>query len=338
MSVPTKIIYSEAAVDIVTQPFLVGDELSVLARAASKDWLASLPPEALKGALSLEILNGGRHYYVTEAYGDLLGERCPVVSIRAKRGHASAESYGGPAHLNKDLPPGTELYQSPGSDWCVRIWEQKGEVNGTLLVADTIATGTTLAAVLGWAVQKMEATGNVHDIYLFTIAGASHWPENPADGGLMPKLESVQETLVKYGKSLHITFANGRYALAKNGTDLGVVGADIDPRARAAMSKRWPANFLPFLRCVIWDWGDRFDTAHFAHYLDEIHTYYRAQPHCPPELLRGIETRLAALPTAHRPHKHAHHTSHSSCFARTSLYSLVGLAAFTLVFRQFIRR
>lgn len=35
-SVPTNIIYSEAGVDILTQPFLVGPELSKLARAASK--------------------------------------------------------------------------------------------------------------------------------------------------------------------------------------------------------------------------------------------------------------------------------------------------------------
>jgi len=329
--VPTKILFSEAGVDIITQPFLVGDELSRLARAASKDWLASLPPAALKGALSLEILNGGRHYYVTEAYGDLLGDRCPVMSIRAKRGHASAENYGGPAHLNKDIPKGTELYQSPQSDWCVRIWEQKGEITGTLLVADTIATGTTLAGVLGWAVQKMEASGNVHDIYLFTIAGASHWPENPADGGLMPKLEALQATLRKYGKSLHITFANARFVLAKNGTDLGVLGADIEPRARALMSKRWPEKFLPYLRCVVWDWGDRFDASKIAHHLDEIHTYYRAQPHCPPDLLRGIETRLAVLPRYHR------HNHNSSRYAILSLYSLIGLAAVTLVVRQLKR-
>jgi hypothetical protein len=132
MSIPMTTIFSEAGIDIVTQPYLVGAELSVLARASSKDWLMSLPPEALKGAVSLEILNGGRHYYVTEAYGDFLGARCPVMSVRAKRGHSSANNFGGPAHLDKNVPAGTEFFQSPQSDWCVRIWDQKGEITGTV--------------------------------------------------------------------------------------------------------------------------------------------------------------------------------------------------------------
>jgi hypothetical protein len=265
------------------------------------------------------------------------------MSIRAKRGHASANAYGGPAHLNQNIPAGTELYQSPQSDWCVRIWEQKGEITGTLLVADTIATGTTLAGVLGWAVQKMVASGNVQDIYLFTIAGASHWTENPKDGGLMPKLDEVQETLQQYGKSLHVTFANARFKLAANGTDLGVIGADIDPRARALMSKRWPNEFLPFMRCVVWDWGDRFDPSKFAHHLDEIYTYYRAQPHCPQDLLRNIETRIAAL-AASQPKPHAalatsqpKATRREGCSVSCGLYSLIGLAALVMVVRQLRR-
>jgi len=303
MSVPFTTLFSEAGISIVTQPYLVGEELSALSRVASKDWLASLPPEALKGAQSLEILNGGRHYYVTEAYGDLFGDRCPVVSVRAKRGHASPNDYGGPAHNDKNLPAGTDLYQSPSSDWCVRIWEQKGEIHSNLLVADTIATGTTLAGVLGWAVEKMVASGNVHDIYVFTIAGASHWPENPKDGGLIPKLVPLQETLQKYGKSLHVTFCNARFKLSANGTDLGVLGADIDPRARPLLEKCWPDKFLPFMRCVVWDWGDRFDPSKFGHHLEEVYEHYRAQPNCPASLLRNIEKRLAALPPHLRTHK-----------------------------------
>jgi hypothetical protein len=187
--------------------------------------------------------------------------------------------------------------------------------------------------VLGWAVQKMVNSGNVHDIYVFTIAGASHWPENPKDGGLMPKLEGLQKTLQQYGKGLHVTFANARYKLSPNGTDLGVVGAEIEPRARALMDKRWPDKFLPFMQCVVWDWGDRFDPSKSPHHLDEIYTYYRAQPHCPPDLIRNIEKRLAALP----PHQRPVHHKNSSCYLRLSFYSLVGLAAASIVVRQFKR-
>jgi hypothetical protein len=330
--VPTTTIFSEAGVEIITQPYLVGEELSVLARKASKDWLASLPREALQGAQSLEILNGGRHYYVTEAYGDLLGQQCPVVSVRAKRGHASQDSYGGPAHIDKNLEPGTELYRSANSDWCVRIWQQVGTINSTLLVADTIATGTTLAGVLGWAVDSMERAGSVHNIYVFTIAGASDWPAKPEDGGLMPKLIESQKKLAKYGKSLHVTFCNAKFCLAINGTDLGLEGADIEPRAKAMIAKKWPTSFLPFMRCVVWDWGDRFNPTKFSHHLEEVYTHYCAQRNCPRGLLENIEWRLASLPPDLRTPK-----QQTNSQMRIGSLAIIGLAV-VLAGRGWVQR
>ena len=75
-----------------------------------------------------------------------------------------------------------ELYQSPGSDWCVRLWQIPEELalTGPVLVGDTIGTGTTLAGVLGWLVSKMKAAGTVQDIHIFTIAGAAEWAKGGA--------------------------------------------------------------------------------------------------------------------------------------------------------------
>ena len=110
--------------------------------------------------------------------------RCLSHSARVPgaAGHASGETYGGPAHNDQNLEPGMELYQSPGSDWCVRLWQIPEELalTGPMLVGDTIGTGTTLAGVLGWLVSKMKAAGTVQDIHIFTIAGAAEWAKGGA--------------------------------------------------------------------------------------------------------------------------------------------------------------
>ena len=195
--------HSAAAAEIVVRPYLVEDELSALALQASIDWVRSLPAESLGGAppVSLEILNGGKYYYTKDAW-DAVRPDIParLLRLRARRGHASGETFGGAAHNDKNLEPGMELYQSPGSDWCVRIWEIPEDLclTGPILVGDTIATGTTLVGVLGWLVSKMEAAGSVQDIHVFTIVGASKWASG--DGGVIEKLKHVDESLRKHGK------------------------------------------------------------------------------------------------------------------------------------------
>jgi len=289
-------IFSEAGVEIVASPFLVSQELEVLAQAASEDFVRSLPKDRLEvqpQPVSLEILTGGRYYFLARAYESATGSACGLTSLRAKRGHRSAETYGGPAHLDKDLPPGTELWCADGSDWCVRIWDIEPLPRGPLLVGDTIGTGTTLAGVLGWVAQRMEAAGEVFDIYVFAIAGAAEWE---ADGGVIKKLEPVDKVLRKHGRELHVTFANGRFALQSNGTDMNpcpTMGAQLEPRAQALLEQKVGAGFLKSMRCAVWDWGDRFRKP--LEHLEEVHEHFAAQDNCPEYITTGINERLAKL-------------------------------------------
>lgn len=289
-------IFSAAGVEIVASPFLVSQELEVLAQSASEDFVCSLPKDRLEAQpqpVSLEILNGGRYYFVARAYENVMGSSCSVASLRAKRGHRSAETYGGPAHLDRDLPPGTDLWCADGSDWCVRIWDIESLPRGPLLVGDTIGTGTTLAGVLGWVAQQMEAAGEVFDIYVFTIAGAAEWAK---DGGVLTKLAPVDEVLRKHGRELHVTFANGRFALQSNGTDLSPCpthGAQLEPRAQDLLEQKVGAGFLKSMRCAIWDWGDRFRQP--MEHLEDVHSHFATQENCPEYITAGIKDRLAKL-------------------------------------------
>ena len=265
--------FSAAGCEIVASPFLVGEaELGKLALTCSEDWIKSLPADVLDPAgpapVSLEILNGGKFYYLQSAWTNIYPDNpcgestalsplplifsyksekslcgAGVLKLRARRGHASDETYGGPANNDKNLEAGMELYQSEGSDWCVRLWEIPAELGltGPVLVGDTIGTGTTLvralhfplshsfshtnlkspcaeqAGVLGWLTEKMVAAGSVQDIHVFTIAGAAEWG---TDGGVVKKLGPVDEALAAHGKQLTLTFCNARFALQSNGTDL----------------------------------------------------------------------------------------------------------------------
>ena len=272
-------VFSEAGIEIVARPYLVEDELSILSQSCSEDWVRWLTSSGHVTAdatpTSLEILNGGKFYYTQAAWNAVhTGNNCRLMKVRARRGHASGETYGGDPHHDKNLEPGMELYQSPGSDWCVRIWEIPEDLAfpGPVLVGDTIATGTTLVGVLGWLVSKMAAAKSVQDIHVFTIVGASDW--SSGDGGVLDKLKFVDDELCKHGKALTVCFCNATFGLATNGTDLNPApshGAEWLPDALARTTQIVGSSFpLEKLKCGVWDWGDRFTKP--LHHLEEVKT------------------------------------------------------------------
>jgi hypoxanthine-guanine phosphoribosyltransferase len=181
-------VFSEAACAIVVQPFLVGDELERLALAASRECVRALREAGnlqLDDAISLEILNGGRYYFVADAVQAELGVPCAKSSVRA--------------HRYQDTNTG---------EWSLRVWDWLGldvlaRKQGPLLIGDTISTGTTLAGILSVALTEMENANNVRDIACITFAGSSFAAQSP-------KLLEIDERLAKHGKHLIIVFANGQ--------------------------------------------------------------------------------------------------------------------------------
>ena len=295
--------FSAAGAEVVARPYLVEAELCELAQRCSEDWIRWLESQGLIAAdgatpLSLEILNGGKYYFSESAWNAVHPSQAPcgVLKLRARRGHASAASYGGAAHNDKNLEPGMELYQSPGSDWCVRIWDipETLAFTGPVLVGDTIATGTTLVGVLGWLVEKMAAAGSVQDIHVFTIVGASEW--SAGDGGVVEKLKHVDETLGKHGKTLTLTFCNATFGLDANGTDLSPCpsnGATWLPEALRMTTELVGDGFpLAQMKCGVWDWGDRFRKP--LDHLREVLEHYEHLDGAPPYILDGLRERIAA--------------------------------------------
>ena len=276
MALRGEVIYSAPALEIVCSPWLVGEPLAALARAASADWLRSLPADALGAApVSLEVLNGGHYYYVAAAADDVRGAaapRCAVASLRAKR--------------SRDEATGA---------WRVRVWDRAGAPLAgatALLIGDTLATGTTLAGVLLAVVDELRQAGaTCPPVYVYAIAGAS-----AAEAALADAAAALRAA----GGSLHLTFANAAFALWTDGTDLRFTGPDArwHPAALAelpaALGRDWAAADV---KCACFDWGDRFRDAE-AH-LTELQHWCDGLPQPLPERLRrGLDAARAGAPWA----------------------------------------
>ena len=190
--IESEILYSAAGVQIVTQPYLVGPELEALALQCSMDFVRALPAD-LPSPMSLEILNGGHYYFVAPAFEAVRGTSCPVTSIRAKRGFDDATQ-----------------------SWKVRCWDKGGadaDECESLLVGDTVATGTTLAGTLRQHLDARLANGkSLPNVYVFAIAGSDIVTES------VQAMQDVAALLKANGKSLKMYFANAQYKLDKNGT------------------------------------------------------------------------------------------------------------------------
>ena len=248
--VVANLIFSPAALDIVCSPHLVASPLAALAKQASADWLAGLSAEQLGASpVVLEILNGGHYYYVAEALAELSGRPVRVARLRAKR------------------------YLADGGEWGVRVWERSGaSLAGatSLLIGDTIATGTTLAGVLKEVLKELReegSSGTLPPFHIFSIAGAAQ----------------AEPVLSLSAAQLTLTYANAAFSLHPNGTDLRFSGPGSrwHPRAAAQLPARLE-GLEP--RCAVYDWGDRF-TAPEKH-LEELGEWVRSLGEGAPAWLR----------------------------------------------------
>lgn len=248
-----EIFYSKPAIKIVTSPFLVGKELEELALQSSMDFLKQVDVE---NPVEVVILQGGKYYHISDAYEQLHGVHPPVCEIHSKR------FFDG--------------------EWHARVWGMQGDLtnNHTMVVGDTIATGTTLQHVLEKIIDEaIEEDAKPNDIYIFSIAGAGKGEE---------RLRYVDEKLRPFGAELKLYYANARFGLADNGTDLLFDSAEYHPQAKEEIDQIL-GDFSAKMKCAIWDWGDRFTNP--PHHLKEALDYYESVD-TPDWILEGFRQRM----------------------------------------------
>ena len=260
------LIFSQSALEIVTDPFIVGDKLSHLAKESSKDFVRSLD----KGKISepfacLNILRGGRYYRLIDAWNEVMTQS---EDGKDKKHQLALSEIRASRKCDKN------------NNWIAKIWHddqisnissEQSESNllnaNTVLIGDTIATGTTLMNVLKWFVELREQKKVKKEvkIIVYSICGSSI-----AKYKLYPFYEDV---LKPNGIEVEFVLANAGYTLNEvNGTDLSLITDEILNEAEKYIVDKVGKQFVMNMKCAIWDWGERFNG--IEHHLKEITEYF----------------------------------------------------------------
>ena len=259
MSLKHKIFLSQAGLEIVTDPYLVGSDLLEKSTECSLDFFKQLDISNLAQPITvLDILRGGRYYAMIEAFKrlDYSNKLKPKPKLQLAEIRAS-----------RFCDPITK-------EWKCRIWhddriskvsketsvKRLKECN-TLIIGDTIGTGTTLRYVLEWVLQLR--TRNPLNVIVFTIAGS--------------KNHILRDFVSKHIPTFNIYFANAAWFLnPKNGTDLGFITDEIHPNALKYIEHKCGKHFIKHMKCAVWDWGDRFND--IQSHLSEATHYFKQFP------------------------------------------------------------
>ena len=90
------------------------------------------------------------------------------------------------------------------------------------------------------------------------------------------------------------------FNLAENGTDLGFDTDRFTDTAHKQIPLLISPEFVPYMKCAVWDWGDRFCAANS--HLKEISEYFSevdrdpSLPAVPAYILDGIRDALVKFP------------------------------------------
>lgn len=271
-AVKTVVQYNGPALEIVTKPYLVGDELLALSEAATASFFESTGLGSFAGpVVALDILRGGRFYHVHEAWERASGGKSRIETAEVRGSRYQDEADGG--------------------KWKCRVYEETAGglelIRGarTIVIGDTVATGTTLAFVIDWLLEQRGADAGPLDVHVFSIAGGD---------AAIARLEGVGGRLAATGGQLTLTYANCVFGLADNGTDLGFDGkARWEPRAEREMLELL-GDFHREMKCAVWDWGERFSD--IADHLVPVNAYFAGKPNTPAFIAKGLAASVAKYP------------------------------------------
>ncbi len=236
----TYIIESPSAMQILTQPWIVGAELAQLARKSCIDFLSiafELSPEfqnsTFQNVAEVVPLAGALYYNMAEAFAVVFGETINRCFVGAKR------------HLNT-------------AGWITELSYENYEAlssESVILIGDTIATGGTMKRILESVLSRHT---DIRAFVIYSIAGG-------LNGALL-----IKELVDQFNIPIYLFFANAIFGVEDNGTDMpfnhpATIMSDITKKEAlnaygSEIGRKW---------CSIWDWGDRakYPSKHLAELL-----------------------------------------------------------------------
>jgi hypothetical protein len=224
-----KIVEQEEAYSILLNPLLVGEKLRQATMKSMRTIISSM--EKPKNPLELVILSGGIYYQLQDAFYDVFGQDIPRILLGAKR---ECRNSGWVADIN---------YRN------LEAWIE----DPTIMIADTIATGCTIIAVL-------EHLKSIKDFKRLVISGFAISRKGA---------EVIEEFCRKEGIKVKFYVGGGLLGLAENGTDMPIIHPEsvICEALRKEAIKAYGEDMAGKV-CAIWDWGRRNQA--FQQHLEEV--------------------------------------------------------------------
>jgi len=275
--ISTEFIYSRAGLEICASPFLCGKEIIKHSRECSSDFLKSLANRSsLDDPVLLDILMGGRHYHLKEVWSAVFPHKSLAhAEIRASRYLGEDKKWGVRIWYDEKAAMANKEAAEPFEQTKKLLREAK-----TLIIGDTLATGTTMRGILNWVLDQRVNDRKGLNVEIFSIAGSDKCLE---------QIKMLTGRFLEQNWRIRIWFANQSFNLADNGTDLEFTGAKMLPLAKAFYDSRL-GHFQGKMKCGIWDWGDR--CSRVESHLEEIHEYYKSKENVPEFILKGIEAAI----------------------------------------------
>lgn len=231
------IVESPSAMEILTQPWMVGMELANAARNSSIDFLKvayEVCPElrtvSFNTIAQIVPLAGSLYYRIAEAFESVFGESMNQCFVGAKR-----------------------VFDNKMGKWVTRIsYTSFGALypNSVLIIGDTIATGGTILKIIRAAVTAPHASP-VKAVIVYSIAGS-------IIGAI--RLAKLSEEL---GIPIYTFFSNCFFGVESNGTDmpwLHPLSVMSDSTREKVLQVYGPELGRDW--CSIWDWGERAKDPH----------------------------------------------------------------------------
>jgi len=280
--ITTELIYSRAGLEICSSPFLVGKEIAVYSQECSSDFLKCLAQKsALKEPVLLDILMGGRHYHLNKVWPEVFPHKnLDHAEIRASRYQADDGNWGVRIWYDKEAALANKDSDAPFEYTKTLLRKAK-----TLVIGDTLATGTTMKGILEWVLDQRRESDNGLDVEIFSIAGSDK---------CLDQISKLTERFRDQKWRVRIWFANQSFYLNENGTDLEFIKARMLPVAKEFYDQRL-GDFQAKMKCGIWDWGDR--CSRVASHLEEVHEYYHSQKDVPTFISEGIDAAMKLCKT-----------------------------------------
>jgi len=275
--ISTDFIYSRAGLEICASPFLCGKEIIKYSQECSSDFLKSLAGRsALNDPVLLDILMGGRYYHLKKVWSDVFPHKCLAhAEIRARRCQDVDKKWGVRIWYDEEAAVANNGAAKPFEQTKKLLREAK-----TLIIGDTLATGTTMCGILNWILDQRGSNREGLDVEIFSIAGSDK---------CLDQIKTLTGRFLEQNWRIRIWFANQSFNLADNGTDLEFTGAKMLPQAKAFYDHRL-GHFQTEMKCGIWDWGDR--CSRVEGHLEEIHEYYKNRENVPEFILKGIDEAM----------------------------------------------